>query len=267
MRRNRRKQQMLATGALTLLCTFPVQAGQWHMDENGWRWQSDQGISSAGSWQWIDGNGDGIYENYYFQENGDLLINGVTPDGWQVDENGAQLADGAVRSLNLGTDSLDWEIIATEIPMTGEALSPAQEREPEKMDLQVTDEVLEEASLLIAKLVNEERSARGESALIWNEELSENAVVRAEELTQTFAHIRPNGESFRSAITPDWRVAGENAAKVAKGSAEQIAQRVVDGWIDSAIHHAMMLQRQWECVGVGLWEEGGQVYAVQLMVR
>ena len=265
MRRIRRKRQMLAAGILTLSCTFPSQAGQWHMDERGWKWQSDQGVSPAGGWQWIDGNGDGVYENYYFQENGYLLVSGVTPDGWQVDANGAQLVNGAVRSLHLGIDSLDWEIVATDIPIAGEVLSLTEDIEG--TDSVMTDEVLEEAALLIAQLVNEEREARGKSALILEEELSENAAVRAGELVQTFAHTRPNGESFRTAITAQCRGAGENAAKVAIGSAEQIAQRVVNGWIASAIHHSAMLQSKWKRTGVGLWAEDGQVYAVQLMVR
>ena len=64
-------------------------AGQWQSNGNGWRWQNDDGSYAANSWQWIDGNNDGVAECYYFDGNGYLLLNTTTPDGYFVDGNGA----------------------------------------------------------------------------------------------------------------------------------------------------------------------------------
>ena len=46
------------------------------------------------SWQWIDGNGDGVSESYYFDGNGYMLFNTTTPDGYTVnaDEHGHRIA-------------------------------------------------------------------------------------------------------------------------------------------------------------------------------
>ena len=60
----------------TLLSTFyPLTsfAGEWKSDNNGWWYQNDDGSYPKNTWQWIDGNKDGISESYYFNENGSQL--------------------------------------------------------------------------------------------------------------------------------------------------------------------------------------------------
>lgn len=63
-------------------------AGQWKSDNNGWWYQNDDGSYPTNTWQWIDGNGDGISESYYFNENGYMLANS-TKDGYTVNADGA----------------------------------------------------------------------------------------------------------------------------------------------------------------------------------
>lgn len=58
-------------------------AGEWKQDATGWWYQNDDGGYPVSTWQEIDG------KQYYFNENGYLLTNTITPDGQQVDENGA----------------------------------------------------------------------------------------------------------------------------------------------------------------------------------
>ena len=53
-------------------------------------------------WAWIDGNHDGIAENYYFDENG-YLSTDTASQGLQVNENGALLINGAVCTCLLYT--------------------------------------------------------------------------------------------------------------------------------------------------------------------
>lgn len=49
-------------------------------------------------WQWLDGNQDGIAECYAFNEAGWMFCNTETPDGYQVNEQGAWTVDGQVRT-------------------------------------------------------------------------------------------------------------------------------------------------------------------------
>ena len=61
--------------------------------------------SFAGQWQWQDVNGDGISECYYYDDNGIMLTNTTTPDGYTVDSNGAWVVNGAVQTQTSGTAS------------------------------------------------------------------------------------------------------------------------------------------------------------------
>ena len=51
-------------------------------------------------WQWIDGNGDGVSESYYFGSNGYLLTNTTTADGYTVNADGAWVVDGVVQTTS-----------------------------------------------------------------------------------------------------------------------------------------------------------------------
>ena len=55
-------------------------AGEWKLDETGYWYQNDDFTYPVSGWQWIDGNLDGVYECYCFDENGYLLTNTTTPD-------------------------------------------------------------------------------------------------------------------------------------------------------------------------------------------
>ena len=84
----------------TLLSTFyPLTsfAGEWKSDNNGWWYQNDDGSYPKNTWQWIDGNKDGISESYYFNENGYLLTN-TTKDGCTVNGDGAWTVNGVVQT-------------------------------------------------------------------------------------------------------------------------------------------------------------------------
>ena len=61
--------------------------------------------SFAGQWQWQDVNGDGISECYYYDDNGTMLTNTTTPDGYTVDSNGAWVVNGVVQTQTSGTAS------------------------------------------------------------------------------------------------------------------------------------------------------------------
>lgn len=96
-----------AAVSFTAVGTTTAFAGQWVQDqsrpaaENGvsnWRWLEDDGVSYASRCQLLlDGNGDGIYERYAFNEDGWMLADTVNEYGIRIDGNGAQLEeDGQV---------------------------------------------------------------------------------------------------------------------------------------------------------------------------
>ena len=88
-------------GASLLLSTVTVitsYAGSWQNDGRGWWWREDNGSYPANAWFWLDGNQDGVSECYYFDGNGYMLANTVTPDGYQVNGNGAWIVNGSVQT-------------------------------------------------------------------------------------------------------------------------------------------------------------------------
>ncbi len=89
---------LLTATVLSLSAALTSFAGTWQSDATGWWYQNDDGSYPAGCWQWIDGNQDGVAESYYFNENGYCLMNTLTPDGYQVDANGAWIVNGVVQT-------------------------------------------------------------------------------------------------------------------------------------------------------------------------
>lgn len=87
----------ILAGVLTLGMGFTAFAGQWQLDNVGWWYDNGDGTWPANQWQWLDGNGDGVAECYYFNQNGYCLLNTTTPDGYTVDGNGAWTTDGIVQ--------------------------------------------------------------------------------------------------------------------------------------------------------------------------
>lgn len=77
-------------------------------EENSSRWWYDLGDGSyyAGnqsgpSWQWLDGNQDGVAECYAFDAEGWMYANTTTPDGYQVNVDGAWVINGTVQTQNM----------------------------------------------------------------------------------------------------------------------------------------------------------------------
>ncbi len=73
--------------AFTVAAAIPAYAGMWRLDESGWWYMNDDGSYPAGCWQWIDSNGDGTAECYYFYPDGYMARNNDI-DGYHVDDAG-----------------------------------------------------------------------------------------------------------------------------------------------------------------------------------
>lgn len=93
--------------ATTLLCTgafaFTAFAGYWVNDATGWWYNYGNGNWPSSSWQWIDGNNDGVAECYYFDRMGYCMMNATTPDGYQVNGSGAWVVNGVAQTRNMGS--------------------------------------------------------------------------------------------------------------------------------------------------------------------
>lgn len=97
----------LLTAAVALSMNVTVFAAGWVQNSTGWWYDYGNGTWPASSWQWIDGNNDGIAECYYFDQYGYCLMNTTTPDGYQVDGNGAWIVNGAIQTRSTAGTSAD----------------------------------------------------------------------------------------------------------------------------------------------------------------
>ncbi|MDR1769178.1 MAG: hypothetical protein LBS02_00885 [Hungatella sp.] len=84
--------------ALTVAMTMTSFAGVWRSDSNGWWWQNDNGSWPMNTWQWLDGDNNGTSECYYFDAHGYCLQGTRTPDGYDVNGDGAWTVNGVVQT-------------------------------------------------------------------------------------------------------------------------------------------------------------------------
>lgn len=117
MKKNFVKVLTLATllSAFYPLTSF---AGEWKSDNNGWWYQNDDGSYPKNTWQWIDGNKDGVSESYYFNENGYLLTN-TTKDGCTVNGDGAWTVNGVVQTQGQKVASNTAQSYDAQYPLKG----------------------------------------------------------------------------------------------------------------------------------------------------
>lgn len=94
----------LMAAAMTVGSAMTSFAG-WQSDANGWWWQNEDGSYPSNTWQWLDGNGDGVAESYYFGPDGYMYANTTTPDGYTVNADGAWTVNGVVQTQGSATDN------------------------------------------------------------------------------------------------------------------------------------------------------------------
>ena len=100
---NALKVTVLSTAIFSIASISTAFAGAWKHDANGWWYENGDGTYITNKWEWIDSNGDGLAECYYFYDNGYMASDTVV-DGYIVNANGAW-TDGAgnvqTKSLNV----------------------------------------------------------------------------------------------------------------------------------------------------------------------
>lgn len=174
---------------------------------------------------------------YYFNHNGAMLVNTVTPDGRYVDQNGIWDPDfdssnrAAIHNSEVTQVPLDEDLIAE-----------------------------------IVDLVNKERRRAGLSKLRVDEKLMNAAAIRTQEITGIFDHIRPDGRSYTTIFDDvgiEWHAIAENIAYQYSDSAES----VMNGWMKSGAHNKNILNPAYTSIGVGTYSDGYTRYWVQLFVK
>jgi len=117
----------------------------------------------------------------------------------------------------------------------------------------------------VIKLVNEERQKVGLAPYTVNPTLMQAAAVRAQELTESYSHTRPDGTSCFT-VLKDFNLryskAGEN---IARGqSSPAVAMR---GWMNSEGHRNNILSDEMTHIGVAMCSKNGVNCWVQIFVK
>lgn len=144
---------------------------------------------------------------------------------------------------------------------------PIQPVLPEQPDEPSTDNNTSQTfTQQVIELVNEERAKAGLSPLQESAQASKAASVRAEEITRSFSHTRPDGSSFSTALQQNgvsFRSSGENIAY-----GQRTPQEVMNSWMNSQGHRANILNPNFTAIGVGYVQNSSGVgYWTQLFVR
>ena len=243
----------MTTSLFIALSTNLTFASGWTkgISKNAWWYDFGNGDYFKSSWQWIDGNQDGIAECYCFDENGWMYENTITPDGYTVNENGAWTVNNIVQTkpsdlipknntnnMNNSNNTVSNNITETRNNEKNQSVEDFNERQDEYR-----------ADLL--RRVNKYRDRQGLNTLEENDYLNEMAQIRAEELSIRFSHARPNGE-----LVLGYGVNGEIAMDTAKNSREAFL-----GFKGSKQHNELMLDREFLTFGSGYYvDRNGKSY-------
>lgn len=159
---------------LSIISAIPAFALGWSrgISRNAWWYDLGNGNYYKASWQWLDGNNDGISECYRFDNYGWMAENTITPDGYTVNQSGAWTVNNVVQTKSNNTSNT--------------SVNEQYEKE-----------------LLFC--INQYRAAHGLRTLQESAGLSHLAKTRAGECSVLFSHTRPQGGS----ITNEADVCGE----------------------------------------------------------
>ena len=145
MRKFKGIKLVLSTAVFMAAFAVNAYAGRWVQDSTGWWYDWGNGSWPASSWQWIDGNSDGVAECYYFDRFGYCMVNTTTPDNYQVNASGAWVESGVVQTRNVGVQKSSNSIKTSNstIQKSSETKKKEEEKKKEQQQQQ-TEEQQEE---------------------------------------------------------------------------------------------------------------------------
>lgn len=124
----------------------------------------------------------------------------------------------------------------------------------------------------IVEYTNQARIAEGLPALTSESRLAEVAQAHSQNMAEQnfFSHIDLQGKNHQNRLDQRYpglvHSSGENIAKypVIRGSDQDLARRLVDGWLASAGHRENIMRTSYTRLGIGLAQQDNYVYATQL---
>ena len=251
----------MTTSLFIALSTNLTFASGWTkgISKNAWWFDFGNGDYFKSSWQWIDGNQDGIAECYCFDENGWMYENTITPDGYTVNENGAWTVNNIVQTktsdlipknntnnMNNGNNTASNNFTETKNNNLTETRNHEENQGNEDFN-ERKDEYRED----LLRRVNKYRDSQGLNTLEENDYLNEMAQTRAEELSVRMSHIRPNGE-----LASRYGVNSEIIVDTVKTPRDAFL-----AWKGSEQHNKAMLKSTFLTFGSGYYvDENGKSY-------
>jgi len=122
--------------------------------------------------------------------------------------------------------------------------------------------ILEEFANELLELTNNERNAFGLDPLEHDENLDKAASIRVLEISEHFAHTRPDGSSFATAFYEAEVTSGRWGENL--GSCQNTPGEVIEDWLDSESHREAMLNPDYLYMGVGIFiDPEGNIFWVQ----
>lgn len=101
-----KKQYVIPTAFVMALAmsTTVMAAGAWKKgaapNEDRWWYDDGDGHYAVNEWRWLDGDQDGTAQCYAFDTEGWMYADTTTPDGYQVNRDGAWTVNGIVQTRN-----------------------------------------------------------------------------------------------------------------------------------------------------------------------
>jgi len=122
----------------------------------------------------------------------------------------------------------------------------------------------------LIRLVNELRASVGVQPVTQQSQLTQGAFIRAEEQSQSFAHTRPDGTSWRTTFDEvgySGTVYGENLVSTTAdfSNETEAAQYLFDLWKESPSHYENMVNPEYNQIGIGVVQIDGYYYGAQLL--
>lgn len=220
--------------------------------KNAWWFDFGNGDYFKSSWQWIDGNQDGIAECYCFDENGWMYENTTTPDGYTVNENGAWTINNIVQIK--ASDLIPKNNTNNSVNTASNNFKETENHE-ENQGNEDFNEKRDEYRADLLRRVNKYRDRQGLNTLEENDYLNEMAQIRAEELSVRYSHIRPNGK-----LIAGNGINGEIIVDIVKTPRDAFLT-----WKGSKQHNELMLKNDYLTFGSGYYVDGnGKSYWVIL---
>ena len=231
------------------------------ISKNAWWYDFGNGDYFKSSWQWIDGNQDGIAECYCFDENGWMYENTTTPDGYTVNENGAWTVSNIVQTktsdlIPKNNTNNSVNTASNNFTETKNNNFTETRNNEENQSNEDFNERQDEYRADLLRRVNKYRDRQGLNTLEENDYLNEMAQIRAEELSIRYSHIRPEG----GILIGEYGVNGEIGTKGPKTPREAFL-----AWKNSKQHNELMLAKKYLTFGSGYYVDGnGKSYWIIL---